>query len=399
MIYPNAKYEIYVCDNYGNIVAPFNIVDFNLFVEVMIQRSVNEIGSCYIKLSGGSNSTSVLTFMSRYNLLKKDTILLIYRIVGSKKSLLLDTLWFVRTIEQYRETTGSFILKITAYDTNYLLASRLTSGQFNNSPQTIYEKTQISTIMSNLVASNIGSKSGVRRMASFSEAVDLGNYGYSVEHYTATGISYPYVNLLSALQELSQLTQTPSQTNEDLFPVFFDTVAVDSNSFIFQLFANQRGADRRYSNGSRKGLLLSDTLGQLQRLRFEADWQDEKTSITAVYRLNNQVFIATNRDERRIANSPFAVREAFITASTIDVKSATINALREPINFPKYTVYATIQDVPAFLFGIDWNYGDYVTVNAFGTQVDARIHAITITLTNKAEQIDVNMQVSEALAY
>jgi hypothetical protein len=229
MIYPNAKYEIYVCDNYGNIVAPFNIVDFNLFVEVMIQRSVGEIGSCYIKLSGGSNSTSVLTFMSRYNLLKKDTILLIYRIVGSKKSLLLDTVWFVRTIEQYRETTGSFILKITAYDTNYLLASRLTSGQFNNSPQTTYKNTQISTVMSNLVTTNIGTQAGIRRMASFSEAVDLGNYGYSVEHYTATGISYPYVNLLSALQELSQLTQTPSQTNEDLFPVYFDTVAVNYN--------------------------------------------------------------------------------------------------------------------------------------------------------------------------
>jgi Siphovirus ReqiPepy6 Gp37-like protein len=399
MIYPNAKYEIYVCDNYGNIVAPFNIVDFNLFVEVMIQRSVNEIGSCYIKLSGGSNSTSVLTFMSRYNLLKKDTILQIYRIVGSKKSLLLDTVWFVRTIEQYREATGSFIIKITAYDTNYLLASRLTSGQFNNSPTTAYTNTQISTIMSSLVSSNIGSGSNTRRMASFSESVDLGNYGYLVEHYTATGISYPYVNLLSALQELSQLTQTPSQANEDLFPVFFDTVSVTSNSFIFQLFANQRGEDRRYTNGSRKGLLLSDTLGQLQRLRFEADWQDEKTSVTALYRENNVALIATNRDERRIANSPFSVRETFVTARTNDVNSATINALREPINFPKYTVYATIQDVPAFLFGVDWNYGDYVTVNAFGTQVDARIHAITITLTNKAEQIDVNMQVSESLAY
>lgn len=399
MIYPNAKYEIYVCDSYGNIVAPFNIVDFNLFVEIQIQRSVGEIGSCYIKLSGGSNSTAVLTFMARYNLLKKDTILLIYRIVGSKKTLLLDTVWFVRTIEQYRETTGSFILKITAYDTNYLLAARLTSGQFNNAPQTVYQNTQISSVMSSLVSFNIGSQAGVRRMASFSEANDLGNYGYAVEHYTTTGIAYPYVNLISALQELSQLTQTPSQANEDLFPVYFDTVAVNTNAFIFQLFANQRGADRRYSNGSRKGLLLSDTLGQLQRLRFVADWQDEKTSITAIYRENTTITRITNRDERRIANSPFSVREAFITSPTSDVKSATISALREPQNYPQYTVYATIQDVPAFLFGVDWNYGDYVTVNAFGTQVDARIHAMTITLTNKAEQIDVNMQVSESIAY
>ncbi len=134
-------------------------------------------------------------------------------------------------------------------------------------------------------------------------------------------------------------------------------------------------------------------------MRFVADWQDEKTSITSTFRNNTDVIVTTKRDERRIANSPFAVREAYVSSTTIDTSSAAINALREPINFPQYTVYATIQDVPAFLFGIDWNYGDYVTVNAFGTQVDARIHAMTITLTNKAEQIDVNMQVSEAIAY
>jgi hypothetical protein len=62
-------------------------------------------------------------------------------------------------------------------------------------------------------------------------------------------------------------------------------------------------------------------------------------------------------------------------------------------------VYATLQDIPSFLFGVDWNYGDYITINAFGTQVNTRIQGITITVTNKAEQIDVNMQVSESISF
>ncbi|MFN9111031.1 MAG: hypothetical protein ACK5XN_13290, partial [Bacteroidota bacterium] len=59
-------------------------------------------------------------------------------------------------------------------------------------------------------------------------------------------------------------------------------------------------------------------------------------------------------------------------------------------------VYATIQDSPGFLFGIDWGYGDFVTINAFGSIVDVRINAISITVTNKSEQIATQMQVSEA---
>ena len=57
------------------------------------------------------------------------------------------------------------------------------------------------------------------------------------------------------------------------------------------------------------------------------------------------------------------------------------------------------QDSPGFLYGIDWNYGDYFTINVFGTTVDARINAITATITNKSEQIDVSMQVSEEISF
>lgn len=403
MIFPNAKYEIFVCDNLGNIIAPFNVIDFNLFIELSVTRAVGEIGACYIRLSGGSNGASVLTFMSRYGILRKDTILAIYRTVGNQRSLLLDTVWFVRSIEQFREATGSFVIKMTAYDTNYLLASRLTSGQSGagTSPQDTYKDVTISQIMSDLVNRNIGKNAGItRRLPNFNEGRELSGYGYKIEYYNENGMSFPYVNLLTALQELTQMTQFPVNVNDTLYPVYFDTIATDTNQYLFSQFANQRGIDRRFVDGNSKATLLSDTSSQLQDIRLVVDWQDEKTSATGVYQTTSGtstvITVATALDKTRIANSPFSYREVLFQAKSSNVSGEAVDFLKEPINYPVYAVYATLQDSPGFLFGIDWGYGDFVTINAFGSIVDVRINAISITVTNKAEQISTQMQVSEA---
>lgn len=400
MIFPNAKYEIFVCDSLGNIIAPFNIVDFNLFIELSVTRAVGEIGACYIRLSGGSNSASVLTFMSRYGILRKDTIIAIYRTVGNQRFLLLDTVWFVRSIEQFREATGSFVIKMTAYDTNYLLASRLTSAQQGGFPQNAYTGITISQIMNDLVQRNIGQSASNRRLANFSGGRELSGYGYKIEHYSKNGISFPYANLLTALQELSQMTQFPVDVNETLYPVYFDTVATDTNQYLFSQFANQRGIDRRFVKGNNKATLLSDTSGQLQDIRLIVDWQDEKTVATGVYQTSSGtstvITTSTVSDKTRIANSPFSVREVLFQAKSANVQGEAIEFLKEPINYPVYSVYATLQDSPGFLFNIDWGYGDFLTINAFGTTVDVRINGISITVSNKAEQISAQMQVSEA---
>jgi len=333
--------------------------------------------------------------MARYNMLQKDTILAIYRTVGTQKSLLLDTVWFVRTVEQFRESTGSFVLKITAYDTNYLLASRI----ILNSRNAFYSE-YISTVMSKLVKTNIGSGASNRQMTNFTESTDFSEYGYKISHYSSDGVAYAYANLHSALQELSNLTLQPTDFGETLYPIYFDTVAVTTNSFVFQLFPNQRGSDRRYTEGSSKGLLISDTFCQMQNVRFVSDWQDEKTSVTAMYKYpDGNTQVVTVQDPRRIANSPYSVREMIFSSQNDKLTANANSVLRDPSVYPQFSVYATLQDIPSFLFGVDWNYGDYITINAFGTQVNTRIQGITITVTNKAEQIDVNMQVSESISF
>jgi hypothetical protein len=403
MIYPNAKYEIFVCDSYGNILAPFNIVDFNLFLEMSITRGVGEIGACYIRLSGGANSTAVLTFMSRFGLLRKDAILVIYRTIGNQRSLLLDTVFFIRSVEQFREATGSFVIKITAYDTNYLLSSRLTTAQKNNKPETTYKSETLSQTMYELVRDNIGSQSGIRQMTNFTESRELPTYGYTIEKYsTSDGMSFYYMNLLDALQQLNQLSTTPIEVNDPIYPVYFDVVAIDANSFVFQQFAQQRGVDRRFSSGTNRTALISDTMGQMTEVSFVADWQNEKTAAYSVFQNitgNAPVAPVRVQDIRRVANTPFSVREVVYNSSVKDVTASGNSFLKEPVNYPTFTAYAKLQDSPGFLYGIDWGYGDYITINIFGTFVDVRINAISFELTNKSETIKVSLQVTETFSF
>ena len=405
MIFPNSKYEIFVCDAYGNVMSPFNGVDFNLFIELSITRGVGEVGACYLRISGGTSSSNILAIIARFGLLQKDSILAIYRTSGTKHALFLDTVWFVRTIEQYREATGSFVVKITAYDTNYLLSSRLTTNKEGGEVQFPYLDTYPSSIMYKLVRDNIGSGAGNRQAFNFTETPPLNPYGYSMEQISGNTDGYYafYKNLYDAVKELSDMTVQPISLDQPAIPIYFDVVAVSPSSFVFTQFPQQRGSDRRYQVGSANPTILSDAQGQLRDIRFVADWKEEKTVIVPVTQnvVDNQNFVNSKFviDYRRFQNTPYSRRELLINPTTGNLESEGQTELRNPANFPTFAAYATLQDSPGFLYGVDWNYGDYFTINVFGTNVDARINAISATITSKSEQIDVSMQVSEEILF
>lgn len=405
MIFPNSKYEVFVCDAYGNVVSPFNAVDFNLFIELSITRGVGEVGACYLRISGGTASTNVLAIIARFGLLQKDSILAIYRTSGIRHSLFLDTVWFVRTIEQYREATGSFVVKITAYDTNYLLQGRLTSNRSGKQVQFPYLNSYPAKIMYELVRDNIGSGARERQALNFSEALPLESYGYSINEISGNtdGVYFFYKNLYDSVKELMDMTVQPLSVDQPALPIYFDVVAISPNSYVFTTFPQQRGSDRRFRIGSANPTILSDTQGQLRDIRFIANWRDEKTvTVPVTQNVVNYVNTVDSKyvvDYRRVQNSPHSRREILVNSTLGNLLIEGTKELRNPENFPTFSAYATLQDSPNFLYGVDWNYGDYFTINVFGTTIDARINAITATITSKSEQIDVSMQVSEEISF
>jgi hypothetical protein len=257
--------------------------------------------------------------------------------------------------------------------------------------------------MYELVRDNIGSKAGIRQMTNFTESRELPTYGYTIEKYSSSDcMSFYYMNLLDALQQLNQLSTTPIEVNDPIYPVYFDVVAIDANSFVFQQFAQQRGVDRRFSSGTNRTALISDTMGQMTEVSFVADWQNEKTAAYSVFQNitgNAKVDPVRVQDIRRVANTPFSVREVVHNSPVKDVTASGNSFLKEPVNYPTFTAYAKLQDSPGFLYGIDWGYGDYITINIFGSYVDVRINAISFNLTNKSETIQVSLQVTETFSF
>jgi hypothetical protein len=55
---------------------------------------------------------------------------------------------------------------------------------------------------------------------------------------------------------------------------------------------------------------------------------------------------------------------------------------------PRVILQGKIPSTPDTQYGVDWSWGDYVTIQAFGQQLDARVDAITVTVTPDEENIE-----------
>jgi hypothetical protein len=262
-----------------------------------------------------------------------------------------------------------------------------------------------SNIMYQLVYDNIGTGAGIRRALNFSESLPISNYGYSINAITGNtdGIYFFFMNLYDAIKQLSDLTLNPIDIDKPALPIYFDVVAVSPSSFVFTQYPQQRGSDRRFRVGIANATILSDAKGQLRDVRFVADWKEEKTVIIPVAQNNtngnNTVSFEYVTDFRRIQNSPYSRREVIANTTIGNFSGEGKKELKNPANFPTFSAYATLQDAPGFMYGVDWNYGDFFTINIFGTVVDSRINAITISVTNKSEQFDVSLQVNEEISF
>jgi len=60
-----------------------------------------------------------------------------------------------------------------------------------------------------------------------------------------------------------------------------------------------------------------------------------------------------------------------------------------------WNVSATLQDTSDFYYGRDWDFGDRIYLNAFGSILDTRINSLEVTVENKQESIRIALTVTE----
>lgn len=365
-------YDVQISNAYGVKLTPQRgngyIGDANQYSAMSWSRVVNDAG------------VLVLTYPGELlpQLMRPDNIITVYRNVDGMPQLVTETAWLLRKTRRIQDGDGRLFTELTAYSGNYLLSSRGIAYQTASTQST--KTGAADDLIKAYVRENLGSSATdtARRLANI-----------SVQANTGQGESLSAVmgwrdNLLVVAQELAQASIDAGKY------VAFDTVYQGGGLWDFRTYAGQRSIDRR-TPGSSFGFLLGSQYGNVSDAEYSIDWS---ANVTAAYALGtginaNRVF-ATALNGARIAESPYGRREGFVdggNASTValltPIARAAIRAGR-----PRVTFRMRIVETAASRFGIDWNWGDYVTASALGITVDARIDAVTVQVQDGRENID-----------
>ena len=201
---------------------------------------------------------------------------------------------------------------------------------------------------------------------------------FSVEDNTGLGPSitkaYAYRNLLDVLRDLSDAARTAGTAT------YFGVVPVTESAFQFRTQVGQWGKDRTADSGN--PLVFSIENENLANPLLIEDARDE---VTIAYALGDgeesQRDVQTSEDTTRSGRSLFGRREAAInavgnaTAGVLDAADGRVNKGRPVTRFT-----ANLLSVPGYTYGVDWDFGDLVTVSFDGRQFDALIRSVTVSV-------------------
>ena len=366
------RYDVQISNPYGVQLTPQvsagYVGDANLYSAMSWSRVVNDAG------------VLVLTYPGELlpQLLRPDNIITVYRIVDGVPQLVTDTAWLLRRVRRLLDGSGRLFTEITAYSGNYLLSARGVAYQVRSAFST--KSGAADDLIKAYVRENLGSS-----------ATDTARTitGFTVQADTGQGVSVDAVmgwrdDLLTVARELAQ-----ASTEAGTY-IAFDVVYQGGGAWDLRTYAGQRGTDRRIP-GTNFGFLLGTAYGNVSNVEYVTDWSD---TITAAYGLGSgagsrrKVQIAL--DAARIAESPYGRRETYVDAANAGTNNQVLRAARAAVRAgrPRQSFKARITETPVSRFGVDWNWGDYVTVTALGVTVDARIDAVAVRVQQGSEDID-----------
>lgn len=341
------------------------------WISFSVARSVNALGE----------GTIVMRSPQSIGFWRKNMRVRIYRVMpGYSPQLVGRTLWFVRGWE-LDEDNGTWTLFLQ--DNLFLLKRMLVAypSETTYADKTIEEGANDTAddLIKAYVRENGGSLStGGRGADYFTVEVDIGDAA-------ATEKTASYANLLGTCSELA------SDSAEQGIPLFFDLIwRPNASDFFFYTRTHYLAADRTVD-----GLTFSRTNGNLRGVKITWDYREELTHVyiggegEGAGRL-----IATLSNDLAIINDPFARVEGFVDARDAIEDTVLEAEGRSALNkaTPKATLIGEIIDSPLSRFGIHFDYGDQVYVEARGITFTAHIDAFSISVEGGSETVDVKLK-------
>jgi hypothetical protein len=160
-------------------------------------------------------------------------------------------------------------------------------------------------------------------------------------------------------------------------------------------YTGQRGVDRRRQAGNPDAVLIGPDYGNFDNARMEMDYTDEKTYIYAGGLGEGAArVIGTASDAVRIGASPFGRREYFKdsrhSTTLADANDEADSELRE--RRLKVSLTGSIIETPNVRYGINFSFGDLLTVEFNGQLFDARVSVVHARFQERREALDARIR-------
>jgi len=315
----------------------------------------------------------------------QNQILEIWRAYRGTPALVGETAYFVQDWQVYRDDNDQLLVDIYAVDANWILDTRIVNYAAG-SPQA--EKTgHIDDIMKAIVRENFLSQAPAERRLPGLECAP--NYGL----LPSITKGFSHRNVLTVLQELAD-----ASTQEGTYAVF-DTIRTTPGNFEFRTYAGVRGVDHSRDSGDPR--FVGEKYGNLKKPLKRYEHSDERTVIYAGGQGEEEErIIKTAKDDVRIARGyPYNFKEKFHDCRHLSAEASIQAEADAELRRcrPRRIISGDLIVSPMMMYGVHFNFGDIVTVDAMDEAVDCHISSVAVTVdSDKGEQIEVVLRSEDA---
>ena len=187
--------------------------------------------------------------------------------------------------------------------------------------------------------------------------------------------SFSWRNVLDVIQEIAD-------TSRDLgTPLFFDLIPSTGATFDFRTYINIRGIDRTLPGVA--SVVFSREYGNLTDPFLREDWRDERNYVWGGGQGQGSArVIDPEKDLDRIFQSIWGKREIFQDAREESTILGVANKAFERLQSerPRITFRGQLLDTSRARYGVDWDFGDKVTVRYRRREFYGDVRSVTVTI-------------------
>ena len=296
--------------------------------------------------------------------------------------------------------TGAVTLQLGGPDQIDLLNRRIVAY---NTPEANWSKAGYADdVMKEIVSENMGptstdpwySRSRAYPADHFSIAPDEGK-GRDIE------LQFQYRNVLQVLQELAAASAWPAQDFGWVSSsVYFDLECTGPAQFVFRTWSPLRGINRTVSGGVAP-VVFSREMGNLANPSLRFDYTEEEN---LVYGLGPGTgttrMVDPENDVPRATVSIWNLREGVAPATEEDtlIGIAWRSYNRMQAQRPQVILTGDLLDTPMTRFGVDWDFGDEVTVRYRGMEFDGQVDGFTVSVSpDGGDAVAASVRIFKAL--